>query len=248
MVDHTMSAEPHVLHPEDGRWLDQAVKLLAGLGFSLVEPDPATSNDAAAHLLLAIRPQATQAHFDPERVEYWATESGRGRQRLLDRDVPLPIATDYAWGVVALTDRLGVRNEFLSFGGSLHAQAAADGTIYVDYASHAPILRWSGHSQTSDPLSGEVGAFFARLKVPIDFVPGTESLVAQAAPSTIYCAFVQYIRERLTQARTLRDANRWLAEFAVREFGRLQATAPDHWTAGLELRKQLAAVEAIARE
>jgi len=164
-----MSPDPQAL-PSDGRWLEQAEKLLAGLGFCLTEADPAHGVDAA-HLLVAIRPQPTLAHFDPERVEYWATESGRGRPRVLDRETHVPNTSDFAWGQIVLVDRLGVRNEFLSFGGSMRVQTTADGTVYVDCSSHAPILRWSGHSQAVDPMAGEVGAFLARLKVPIDFVP-----------------------------------------------------------------------------
>ena len=241
-----MSPDPQAL-PSDGRWLEQAEKLLAGLGFCLTEADPAHGVDAA-HLLVAIRPQPTLAHFDPERVEYWATESGRGRPRVLDLETHVPNTSDFAWGQIALVDRLGVRNEFLSFGGSMRVQTTADGTVYVDCSSHAPILRWSGHSQAVDPMAGEVGAFLARLKVPIDFVPGTEALIAQAAPSTLYCAYVQYVRDRLTQARTLREANRWLAEWCLKETTRLQTAVPDHWKAATELRKQLSAAEAIARE
>jgi hypothetical protein len=241
-----MSDDPRVLHPGGSGWLDQAGRLLANLGFELLEPDEHPTQEAA-HLLIALRAAPTLAHFDPERVEYWITDSGRGRRQAMDRESRIPIASDFAWGQISLVDRLGVRNEFLSFGGSLRAQAAADGTVYVDFASHAPILRWSGHSQTSDPIANEAGAFFARIKVPIDFVPGTESLIAQA-PTTLYCAFVQRVRERLSQARVLRDSNRWLADWNGREMQRLQSGAHDHWNGAIELRKQLAAIEAIARE
>jgi hypothetical protein len=109
------------------------------------------------------------------------------------------VVADYAWGRISLTDRLGVKNEFLSFGGTLRAQMT-EATVLVDFSSHAPILRWSGHSQSTDPLAAEVGGFFARIKVPIDFVPGAEALVSKAAPRTLYCAFIQYVRERLAQA------------------------------------------------
>ena len=247
MVLVTMTTEPHASVPDEGRWLDQASKILANLGFELVEPNR-PRGDETTHLLIALRAQPTLAHFDPEKVDYWATESGRGRPRLLDCETHLPIASDYAWGRIVATDRLGVRNEFLSFGGALRAQAAPDGTILVDFGSRAPILRWSGHSQTTDPLSSEVGAFFARLKVPIDFVPGAEALIAGSTPTTLYCAFIQYVRERLGQARTFRDANRWLTDWSARETQRVQAVSPEHWSAATELRKQLSAIEAIARE
>jgi hypothetical protein len=231
----------------DDRWLEQAARLLAGLGFQLVEPDTTIGNETS-HLLVAIRPVPTLKHFDPESIEYWITEGARGRAARLDRDSRLPLASGFSWGRIALTDRLGVRNEFLSFGGALKAQLNPDGTVLVDFGSHAPILRWSGHSQGTDPLAAEVGAFVGRLKVPIDFVPGAEALMAKAAPEALYCAFIQSVRERLARARGLSDTNRWLADWSSREGQRMEAAAAESWKAATELRGQLEAMEAIARE
>ena len=166
----------------------------------------------------------------------------------LDRESRYPLISDYAWGRITITDRLNVKNEFLSFGGAVRAQMTADATVLVDFSSHVPILRWSGHSQISDPLAAEVGAFFARIKVPIDFVPGAEPLVSGAVPRTLYCAFIQYVRERLAQAQALREANRWLTDWSSRESQRMESTFNDSWKAGIELRRQLGAIEAIARE
>jgi hypothetical protein len=246
MVEAEMTADSTPPPVDNARWLDQAARILANLGFELIESDrPA---DDTSHLLIAMRPEPTLSHFDPERVDYWFTDGDRGKAMTLDCQGKFPIAVEYAWGRIALIDRLNVKNEFLSFGGSLRAQLAADGTVYIDFASHAPILRWSGHSQSSDPVASEVGAFFARLKVPIDFVPGTEALIAHAAPRTLYCAFIQHTRERLAGARTLREANRWLGEWSGREAQRAQAAWIEHWNAAADLRSHLSAVEAIARE
>jgi hypothetical protein len=242
-----MTSDVDAALPDEGRWLDQAGRILANLGFELLEPDR-TRGDEVYHLLVAIRPQPTLQHFDPERINFWVTESGRGKGRIVDRETRFPIASEFAWGRIVLTDRLGVRNEFLSFGGGCRARMSGDTTVLADFGSRAPIVRWSGHSQTTDPLAGEIGAFFARVKVPIDFVPGAETLIAQAAPTTLYCAFVQYVRERLTQAKTLRDANRWLSDWSKRESQRAQNVWADHWSAATELRRQLSAIEAIARE
>ena len=233
--------------PQDSRWLEQAGRVLAGLGFDLVEADR-TQADDSSHLLVALRPQPTLQHFDPDSIAYWCTDGARGRPACLDRETRLPVTADYAWGRIVLVDRLGVKNEFLSFGGTLRAQSTNEATVITDFSSHAPILRWSGHSQAGDPLAAEVGAFFARIKVPIDFVPGTEALVAQAAPRTLYCAFIQHVRERLAQAQTLRDANRWLVEWSSRESQRMETTAGEHWRAAVDLRRQLGAIETIARE
>ena len=232
---------------DDGRWLEQAGRRLANLGFELVEADRVAGDDTS-HLLVAIRPTPTLRHFDPETIDCWTCEAGRGKAARLERETHYPISSDYSWGLISLTDRLGVTNQFLSFGGALRAQLTPDATVLVDFSSHAPILRGSGHSQSVDPLGAEVGAFFARIKVPIDFVPGAEALVAKASPLTFYCAFIQHVREKLAQARGLRDANRWLADWSSREAQRMEASAAEHWQAAAELRRQLGAIEAVARE
>ncbi|HEY5487369.1 MAG TPA: hypothetical protein VIK06_06965, partial [Candidatus Limnocylindrales bacterium] len=94
----------------------------------------------------------------------------------------------------------------------------------------------------------EVGSFFARIMVPIDFVPGTEAMIAKAAPRTLYCSFIQHVRERLARAHTLSEANRLLADWTAREAQRLETGANDQWKAAVELRRQLAATEATARK
>lgn len=242
-----MSIDGHLPLSDDSRWVEQAGRFLANLGFELVEPDR-TRGDETTHLLAALRPGPTLHHFDPETIDYWYSDGTRGFAGKLDRESKYPIVSDYAWGRIALVDRLNVKNEFLSFGGALRAQMTAEATVLVDFSSNAPILRWSGHSQSIDPLASEVGAFFGRIKVPIDFVPGAETLVARAAPTTLYCAFIQHVRERLVATHTLREANRWLAEWSSRESQRMEASANDHWRAATELRRQLGAIETVARE
>jgi hypothetical protein len=242
-----MTIEERTALADSGRWVDQAAKLLANLGFDLVESDR-SSGAETSHLLASLRATPTLKHFDPEEIAYWTTEANRGRAAKLDRDSRFPIDSPYAWGRITLTDRLGVNNQFLSFGGALRAETTAEAVVVVDFSSHAPILRWSGHSQGLDPLTTEVGAFFARMKVPIDFVPGAEALVAAATPRTLYCAFIQHARERLSQARGLRESNRWLAEWSSREGQHMEAANADHWKAALELRRNLGLIEPVARD
>jgi len=242
-----MSDDPRSPSPDDGRWLQTAGLVLANLGFELVAPDK-MQGEETSHFLVALRALPTTTHFDPDKVDYWTSDGTRGHSAVLDRETRFPLTADYAWGRITVADRLGVKNEFLSFGGALRAQMTPEGVVIADFSSHAPILRWSGHSQASDPLAAEVGAFFARIKVPIDFAPGAEALVAKAAPRTFYCAFIQYVRERLNQAQGLREANRWLAEWSSRESQRMESAAGEHWQAAVELRRQLSAIEGIARE
>ncbi len=247
MVLFAMPTEQRFLKPEDPRWAESTARILENLGFELVEPDR-TQGSETSHLLVTIRPQPSLKHFDPETVDYWINDGVHGHAAKLERESRYPTVGDYAWGQIGLTDRLGVQNVFLSFGGTLRALMAADAAVLIDFSSNAPILRWSGHSQVTDPLAAEVGSFFARIKVPIDFVPGAEALVSKAGPLTLYCAFIQNVRERLEQAQTLREANRWLADWSSREGRRMEADFADGWNAAAELRRQLSAIEAIARE
>jgi hypothetical protein len=246
MVRDEMTMKQGLSILDGDHWVDLAARELASLGFELEEPNRA-SGKSAYHLLVAIRPAPTLKHFDPEEIACWVTEADRGRAARIDRDSRLPIDTPFAWGRIGITDRLGLSNQFLSFGGRLRAAATPDATILVCFGSPAPILRWSGHSQGIDPLTEQVGAFFARVKVPIDFIPGAEAQVSNASPLTLYCAFIQSVRERLARARGFRDANRGLAEWSSRESQRMQADEPDAWQAASELMSQLGHLKGIAR-
>jgi hypothetical protein len=227
--------------------LRRAAERLVRLGFVVVSGSH-PEDTGAAQLLVALRARPTLEHFDPELVEHWAISAGRGRLVEISRATPLPRRGPYSWGTIRAVDRVDAFNSFLSFGGEVTVAALDADLTMVVFDSPAPIVRSTGHSQGVDPLTGEVGAFFARIKVPIDFVPGAEAIVSKAAPRTLYCAFIQHVRERLAQAQSLRDANRWLTEWSSRESQRMEASANDHWKAAIELRRQLGAIEAIARE
>src|SRR5512142_970169 len=91
---------------DERRWVEQASKLLANLGFQLVEAEGGPAN--GGHLLVAIRPSPTLQHFDPEHVAYWVTEGGRGRTAQLDRESAAPLEMPFAWGRIIVSDRLAV--------------------------------------------------------------------------------------------------------------------------------------------
>ena len=93
-----------------------------------------------AFLLVALRPAPTLQHYDPEAVDYWVTEAGRGERRTLTYASPMPRTEDFAWGLIRLVDRLGVSNEYLTFGGHLDA-ASVDEVVVAAFASPAPLLR-----------------------------------------------------------------------------------------------------------
>lgn len=218
--------------------VDRAAQLLARLGFELVHGDRHEAPGGAL-LVVALRDEPTLEHFDPEQVEYWVTADGRGRPATVDRKTDAPVERPFAWGTIRVVDRLEVSNSFLTFGGRLRVQVVNPGLTLVMLASPAPILRWMGHSQGIDPLGTEVGAFFARLKVPIDFTPGAEAWVGEANPLALYAAAIGDLRERFARIRGLQDLQPVLARQTSHERHWLEETAPAEWEAGQELRQKL---------
>ena len=164
--------------------------LLANWGF-LAEPD-LPDRPGPAWLLVAIRPVPTLRHFDPELVEFWVSEQDRGRHATITYETPMPLNRPFSWGLIRTVDRLKVSNEYLTFGGTLVADAVEDAVVAV-FTSPAPLLRRGGHSQVWDPPAEWLGAFFGRLLVAVDYEPGFEALVAAGgAPRSL-----RRIRRRL---------------------------------------------------
>ena len=225
-----MTTDLHLATPVDTSWLTTAGPLIADLGFSIVtgtHPGAPVATD----LLIALRDTPTLAHFDPEEVTYWVVADGRGRPRRLERDTHVPFEGRFSWGRISIVDRLGMSNQWLSFGGTIRAAELDPATTIVAFASPAPIQRWSGHSQGLDPLTPEMGAFFGRLMIPIDFEPGAESRIGAAPAAVLYAAFVRDVLGRLNRFPQLRQADRSLAGFVARESTRLRTSTPEQWRA-----------------
>ena len=182
-----------------------------------------------AYLLVALRPAPTLQHYDPEAVDYWVTEGGRGERRTLTHESPTPRSSDFAWGLIRLVDRLGVSNEYLTFGGHLDA-ASVDDVVIAAFTSPAPLLRRGGHSQGLDPGADALGAFFGRLMIAVDFTPGFEADFARADPLTRYAAFV---RDRLDRRRggAAGPGDDDLGRLLRSEGTRLRTTEPAAWEA-----------------
>jgi hypothetical protein len=183
-----------------------------------------------AFLLVALRPSPTLQHYDPEAVDYWVTDGGRGERRTLTFASPMPLSEDFSWGLIRLVDRLRVTNEYLTFGGHLDA-ASIDDVVVAAFASPVPLLRRGGHSQGWDAGADAVGAFFGRLMVGVDFIPGFEAALSTASPLERYAAFVG---DSITR-RPTRDGA-WIDDHFRRllssEASRLRRDCGDAWEAG----------------
>jgi hypothetical protein len=220
----------------------EATRRLGDLGFWLESPFPARSNDS--RLFVAARDQPTLRHFDPERISYWETgDSGRGHPVDLTRRTPVPFTHEFSWGKITLVDRLAVRNEFMTLGGTLNAIATAPDTTIAIFRSPGPVLSLGGHSQSADLVASDLGAFFGRMMVPIDFEPGVEQAISSASPMERYAAFVAYERRRFEAHPLLREEHPQHATIIVLEARRLERHELFAWAGGERLVKRLGLLE-----
>jgi hypothetical protein len=215
-----------------------AVPLLADWGF-LVHAD-LPDKDGPAYLLVALRRQPSLRHYDPEKVEYWVARGDRCVRETLTTDSRIPCQVDYAWGTIRLVDRLGVTNEYLTFGGRLSADAFDDGIVAV-FTSPAPQLRRGGHSQGWDHGAEALGAFFGRLRAAVGGGSRFEARAANADPVTWYAAFLADFLPRYRASAVLREMHPELWRILQVEERRLQREQPDDWSEGVQL---LAALDA----
>jgi hypothetical protein len=229
-------AHPELADPE--QWHDVAADLLRGLGFTLIQSD-SPGSPGGSNLLVALRERPTLRHFDPEAIRYWTAAGGRGCLETLDRHRTFPIDCLASWGSVRIVDRLRESNRFLTFGGPLHARAVNPELTVVALNSPAPIVRWSGHSQAVDPLAEPIGAFFARLMVRVDFVPGAEARLAEVPPVVLYAAFIVQTSGILTAERLHGDTDPWLTCWIATEHARLVKSVPDALDRAAALLKNL---------
>lgn len=209
-----------------------AWRMLPDLGFRASSDLP--DRPGPAYLMVALRPKPTLHHYDPERIEYWGSVAGKGLRQVLTRTTSRPFEATFSWGLIRIVDRLNVSNEYVTFGGQL-AVEVIDGTAIAVFTSPAPLLRRGGHSQGWDHGAETVGAFFGRLLVAVDFVPGFEARLAQATPVARYAAFVCDLLGRYQASPELRSGHPELWALIRAEGRRLRSDHPVEWSDGIAL-------------
>lgn len=219
--------------PVPSRTLSAGLDRLASLGFLLADGAD-LQHHFGSDLLVALRRRPTLTHFDPEFVLAWTPIGGRGVQVRIDRTSTAG-SRPLAWGVIRIFDRINAYNSFVTFGGTLTVEPGDDDSTILRFSSPAPILRWIGHSQGSDPRAADVESFFARIMVPIDFQPGAETRVSAAGPLALYAAMVTDRAGRLAAEPALRASSALLTQWVSHEAARLVADEPKAWSAGAEL-------------
>ncbi len=208
-----------------------AAEFLAELGFLLVPDEPELASPT--YLLVAIRPRATERHYDPELVEFWVNEGDRGTAASIDVRTHMPLANDFSWGAIRMVDRFGVHNEYLTFGGRVSA-VTKGGMIAIVFFSPVPLLRCGGHSQGWDLVAPNLGEFFGRLRAAV----ASRSLEAQAAAADPTARYAAFVADFIARHRTNDDLQRidsvvW--EWLRSEEARLRRTNPGAWAGGQAL-------------
>jgi hypothetical protein len=208
-----------------------AARLLGDWGF-LAHPDlPDLAGDA--YLLVALRDEPTLRHFDPERVGLWVSRGSRGARLEITRSTHR-LDSEFSWGTIEIADRLGISNEYVSFGGHLTVNEV-DGMTVVVFVSSAPILRRGGHSQGWDEAAVDLAAFFGRVMIAVDYVTGFEARMTEARPLARYAAFIADSVARHRSSAALRNAHPGLWTLMRSEEDRLRRDHPGEWVDGTAL-------------
>lgn len=196
--------------------VEVAAGLMSDMGFVVFRTlSGSTAPDSC--LMVAIHDTPTERHFDAEVVSYWATSLDRGQVQTIDRTTRLPFSSPFSWGRIRMVDRVGARNSFVSFGGTLTGESIGAGARLFIFCSPALIFRLPGHSQREDRLAEEVLTFFGRI-IPHLWARDIERRISSASPLAVYAAFLLHTRARLARSRALRDSLGAAASTLHREF------------------------------
>lgn len=210
--------------------------LLEELGFLLVPGAPL--GRGRAYLIVGFRAVPTLDHFDPERIDYWTNVDGHGMAATVDWPTHVAEIQDFSWGLIRIVDRLGVSNEFVSFGGRVETNRVGDVKVVV-FSSEAPIIARGGHSQEWEVGSMEIVGYLARLRAAADPRGPLERRLAELSPVTRYAAFVWDGIITATAAEQRAGWKRADRLVLLRERRRLQQESPADWAAGVELACEL---------
>jgi len=229
-------SSPGILTPQT------AAAVMGDLGFLVVPGAP--GRDSTAYLIVAIRKGPTLAHYDPEAVLYWEPGGVHDVPACLDGTSQTPVERPFSWGPVHITDRLGVANEFLTFGGHLSA-AQVDGTRITVLATPGPMIRRGGHSQGWDPGSAHLAGWFARLRALLGRDPRLDAFVTGMSPLSRYSAYLAGALDGFAETPALsRDRHTELAHMRA-EAARLRRDRPTDWAQGQRLLEAVAVRPAV---
>ena len=191
-------------------------------------------------LLVAIREQPTEHHFDPERLRFrlrgpdgevvWRTASWR---------VPVEQSGRICPGPVEFLDRYEKEVEFFTFGGFVRRIPDASALIYL-FESGAPILEITPQEETiADQLTYEARVVLGRVEEQWEEQHDEEfpQRLTEIDPFSLYTAILSEILRRYRRVSTLDQAYHALHKALRNEKQRLSASGlwPDELATPEEL-------------
>ena len=160
-------------------------------------------------LLVAIRKEPTEQHFDPRRVGFRLVDSdGNVRQRIASWRTPVTETGPVCAGPIRLIDRIDKEVRFFTFGGSVRSVAEPSSYIYA-FHSPGPILEFTHPPETvSDQLGHEAESILGELEELWDEHEGEpfSKRLAQIDPLALYTTIVNTILRRYEAQPSLRRA------------------------------------------
>jgi hypothetical protein len=156
-------------------------------------------------LLVAIREQPTQLHFDPEMIELRFADQGDASWTMLRLNTPFHGTRQVLAGRVMVCDRLEKRIPFFTFGAALTASYAIGEVIYA-FRSSAPVL------QIEEDFNAAASQLYTEAEVLIGLwqahygrsEAGLNRLMSQLDPCVLYQMCLQRLMKRYAQQPGLR--------------------------------------------
>ena len=194
------------------------LELMKSWGYHpLAKPHPGSPGHTG--LLVAIRKEPTDKHFDPQTLHLrLRDEYGGAGWKTLSWLSPLEGSGHVCPGTVTLKDRSGRQIEFFTFGGSLE-MTSGPGEMAYSLRSPAPVLELTAHEETvPDQLAAEAEELLARIEVKWGTdEKGFNRQLAEVDPLQFYLSALASIVNHYEQVQVLEEAYHELSLALCRE-------------------------------
>jgi hypothetical protein len=193
-------------------------ELMKNWGYHLLDK-PHPGSPGYTGLLVAIRKEPTDKHFDPQTLHLRLRgEYGGAGWRTFVWLAPLEGTGHVCPGTVTLKERSGKQVEFYTYGGSLE-MTSGSGEVVYSLRSPAPVLELTAHEETiPDQLAAETEELLARIEVGWGTdEKGFSRRLAEIEPLQFYLAALASITNHYEQVHILEEAYHGFAGALRRE-------------------------------
>jgi hypothetical protein len=184
----------------------QLIEKLADWGYYPL-PKSHSHSPGCSGLLIAIRSEPTEEHFDPESIQL-CLESGRGVSEEYELTLSLPEGETgrVCPSRITLRDRVNERVDFFTFGGMLEVTTQPGEALYA-FHSPAPILELEGFEETlADQLASEAELWLGEMEAQWRLnEEGFNRRLAEVEPLQFYSAVLTSTLHKFEESEALQD-------------------------------------------